>query len=387
MSDIQVTKTDTGWIFSKTNGDQKTEVLYTDVNKNGKLDAADKKTVISSGAGDFTTQEFSAAVKSIFEQEQTEESVGDWYKRKITEEQEEARAEAFERKQRAQKRRELEYKNAQLDKVNKKNTFWGKVGNIGTAILGGLGALAGFGFGFTGWQYNGGCWNDLSLRCFSSATQGLEGMSSYMKNQYSGYTNANSWLDNAQTYTGGSDYFSNLAQQQSEFLANQKQQYEDYMATIQETQAQQQRENAAKAAQAHAKAVYAAANEDGAIISDVNKAKINEIYAPSKNPEDYNESDNVIINHIAAYPNIPYDAVDKNNSLENGKLNTQLGSAINDLINDYQEAADEDKEKVMSQENYNTLNSLLQKARNGQLTKDDITKLDNIIKNPTKKQS
>lgn len=388
MGDVQVTRTETGWIFTKTIGDKKTEVQFTDENKNGKIDAADKKVVISMDAGDFTTEEFATAANSIFKQEKSEETVGDWYKRKATQEQEEARAEAFEARQRAIRRRELEARNAQLDKAKKKNTFWGKVGNIGTAVMGGLGALAGFGFGFAGWQYNGNNWNDFNVRMFSGSTNMLENMSTYMSSQYGNYANVNSWVGDSQVYTPDANYFSNLAQQQADYMSAQKRQYEDYMSTLQETQRIQQEAQAAKATQAKAKSVYEAAMEDNAIIAPSNKAKIDAIYSPSKKPGDYTEEDKAIIEHIATYPNIPYEAMDKDDSLKNGKLNKQLAAVINELINNYKSAkTQDDKDKIISAENVKTLNDILPKATQGKLTEEDIKKIDAIIKQPVKKQS
>ena len=95
---VQITTTENGWIFSKTVGGKTTSVQYTDENKNGKVDAKDTKVVLSMDAGDFSIEEFNAANKSIAEElSKKGETVGDWYNRKATEEQEEARAEAFDR--------------------------------------------------------------------------------------------------------------------------------------------------------------------------------------------------------------------------------------------------------------------------------------------------
>lgn len=384
-TNISITATATGWIISKDVDGKKVTMTVTDKNKNGQLDSTD---ICKTEGGTFTTEELTYAKKSIFKQGKSETTVGDYLNEQATTEQEEARAEAFERQQRARRRAELEYRNAQLDKANKKNSFWGKVGNIGTAVLGGLGALAGFGFGFTGWQYNGGNWNDFGVRSFAGNSQMLEGMSSFMTGKYGNYTNANSWLGDTQAYMPDSNYFANLAQQQAEYMERQKEQYDEYMETLRETQAQQQREKAAKATQERAKKVYEEATDENAIIDPKNKAKIDAIYSPSKKPEDYTEEDKAIIDHIATYPNIPYEAMDKDDSLENGKLNKQLAGAINELINNYKSAKTQDeKDKVISQENINTLKNILPKASQGTLTAEDIKKIDAIIKQPVKKQS
>lgn len=388
-TNVTITTTETGWILSKEVDGKKVTMNVTDKNKNGQIDSSD---ACETKNGNFSAAEIAQARKSIFEQGKKETTVGDYLKEQATIEQEEQRAEAFEQRQRAQRRRELEYRNAQLDRTQKKKSFWGTVGNIGTAVLGGLGAIAGFGFGFgsNSWQYNGGSWNDFGVRMFASGTQGLEGLSTFMNGQYSQYGNANSWMNTGngeQSYMPNGSSFAELAQMQADYMNQQKEQHQQYMESLNEATAKQKANQEAQETAKAAKELYEQSTKEGAAISPSNKAKINEIYQPSKKAEDYTAEEKAIIDTIAQYPEIPYEAIDKDDTLDNGKLTKKLAEDINELVSDYNVAKDDKKEEILSKENYTTLKGILEKAKNGKLTEQDIASINTILKDPIKKQS
>ncbi len=386
-SNVQVSIIDNGWLLTKTVNGKTTSVKYIDENKNGNIDSADKREVVSLDAGDLTTAEFDAVRKSLFEKNtETESNVGDWYKQKKTIEQEEARAEAFEKQQRLRRIEELKAQNAQLDK---KKSFWGKVGTIGTTILGGISALAGFGFGFMGnsWQYNSGSLNDWNLRLMSSGVQGFEGLSTMMAANYGNQYNAANWANSGST---GSFNFDEMFSAGSADMQNYQQQFNDIMASAEKATAERKAKEDAQATANAAETLYKKYNdeENSNAISKYNKSKLNEIYQPSKEAGDYTAEDKAMLQKIAAFPMIPYDALDDNNTLDNGKLNSKLAKDVNDLVAEYMGCAtDEAKVNIMAKENFSSLKSIVAKAQKGQLTEQDIALLNKILKNPKEKQS
>lgn len=372
-SNVQVSIIDNGWLLTKTVNGKTTSVKYIDENKNGNIDSADKREVVSLDAGDLTTAEFDAVRKSLFEKNtETESNVGDWYKQKKTIEQEEARAEAFDKQQRAQRMQEYEAK-------QKKKSFWGKVGTIGTTILGGISALAGFGFGFMGnsWQYNSGSLNDWNLRLMSTGVQGLEGLSTMMAANYGNQFNT------ANLVNAGSFNFDEMFSAGSADMQNYQQQFNDIMASAEKATAEQKAKADAQATANAAETLYEKYNdeENSNAISKYNKTKLNEIYQPSKDAEDYTAEDKVMLQKIAAFPMIPYDAVDDNGSNENGKFSTKVAKVINELLADYNSyELDEAKAKVLSAASHTKLMNLIQKAQQGGITEADLKEIDNIIK-------
>lgn len=383
-SNVQVSIIDNGWLLTKTVNGKTTSVKYIDENKNGNIDSADKREVVSLDAGDLTTAEFDAVRKSLFEKNtENATNVGDWYNQKKTVEQEEARAEAFEKQQRAQRMQQYETK-------QKKNSFWGKVGSIGTGILGGLAALSGFGFGFLGggWQYNSGSLNDWNVRLWSSGVQGFSGLSTMMSAAYGNQTAAASY--GTQNANAGAFNFNDLVSAQNQYMQNRQQQFNQWMAETQKVQQEQKAKAEAQATANAAETLYKKYNdeENSNAISQYNKNKLNEIYQPSKDAEDYTAEDMELLKKIEAFPQIPYDAIDDKNTTDNGKLNGKLAKEINDLIAKYRDnATDEAKVNIMAKENYNSLKSIVAKAQKGQLTEQDIALLDKILKNPKEKQS
>ncbi len=369
---VQVTTTETGWVLTKTVGDKKTEIQFTDENKNGRLDNADKRAkVISLAAGDLTTEEFNAAQKSISAElaNQDGASVGDWYKNKATEEQEEARAEAFERQQRQQRM-------AQYGTKNKKNNFWNKAATF-------LGALCGFGGGFfsNGWQYNSGSFNDWNLRLFTTGVNGLATTSSLLNATYGNQLNATNYMSGGSTNMFSSDFINQMMNAQNEYLQNQKSQFDEMMETYNQAQKENQVKADAKAtAQLAQQLSEEYANADESQIATANKNKIKEIYSNVKEDSEYTAEEKAILTKIKAYPQIPYDAVDDKGSNENGKFSTKVAKAINELLADYNSnKTDIAKNNVLSATSHTKLNELIKKAQQGGITEADLQEIDKII--------
>ena len=374
QSNVQVTVTENGWIYTKTVGDKTTQIKLIDENKNGTLDAKDKKVVLSMDAGDFTTTEFNEATKSVFaEKSKQGETVGDWYNRKSTEEQEEARAEAFARQQRQQRM-------AQYEAKGKNNNFWNK-----TAMF--LGALCGFGGGFfsNGWQYNGGSFNDWNVRLFSTGVNGLSMTSNMLESTYGNQLNATNYMTGGSTNMFGSDFFSQMMSAHNAFLQNKQEQFEQTMEALTKAQETQRQTNEAKATAEKAKSLYEKYEKaDEKEIETTNKAKLNEIYQPTKKAEEYTAEEKAILEKIAAYPQIPYEAIDDENDT---KLSTQVAEQINKLIAEYKSYASPEfvEDKVITKSDYDSLIGIINKAQNGKLTEADIKQINDILKANTSK--
>lgn len=382
-SNVQITTTENGWIFSKGNGDKKTEIQFVDENKNGTIDNNDKKIVISLGAGDFTIEEFNAAKESIAERlsaTKKEETVGDWYNRKATEEQEEARAEAFERQQQLRKRQQLELYNQQLDNNGKKGNFWNKAAMF-------LGALCGFGGGFfsNGWSYNSGSLNDWNVRLFSTGVNGLYNTSSLLNASYGNYNNAanfNYGLGGNGMFDAG--FFNQMAAAQSDYMQQRQQQFDESMKAVTQAQEKSKAEAEAKAAAQLAEKMHTKYKDaDDTEILNTNKTKIEEIYSPTKDDSAYTAEEKAILDKIAAYPQVPYDAVDDKGEGTNGKFSAKVAKAVNDLLTEYNGCATpEAKVNVMSKANYDKLKSYISAAQSGSLKEADLKTLGEILKNP-----
>lgn len=374
QSNVQVTVTENGWIYTKTVGDKTTQIKLIDENKNGTLDAKDKKVVLSMDAGDFTTTEFNEATKSVFSEKSKQgETVGDWYNRKSTEEQEEARAEAFARQQRQQRM-------AQYEAKGKNNNFWNK-----TAMF--LGALCGFGGGFfsNGWQYNGGSFNDWNVRLFSTGVNGLSMTSNMLESTYGNQLNATNYMTGGSTNMFGSDFFSQMMSAHNAFLQNRQEQFEQTMEALTKAQETQRQTNEAKATAEKAKSLYEKYEKaDEKEIETTNKAKLNEIYQPTKKAEEYTTEEKAILEKIAAYPQIPYEAIDDENDT---KLSTQVAEQINKLIAEYKSYASPEfvEDKVITKSDYDSLIGIINKAQNGTLTEADIKQINDILKANTSK--
>ena len=369
---VQITTTENGWIFSKTVGGKTTSVQYTDENKNGKVDAKDTKVVLSMDAGDFSIEEFNAANKSIAEElSKKGETVGDWYNRKATEEQEEARAEAFDRQQRQQRM-------AQYNSNNKKSNFWNKATMV-------LGALCGFGGGFfsNGWQYDSGSFNDWNVRLFSTGVNGLSMTSNMLEAAYGNQLNATNYMSGGSTNMFGADFINQMMSAQSEYM----QQQQEYINSLIESSNKAKAEADKKVIADNAKQMFEKYEEaDDKEIESTNKAKLNEIYQPTKKPEQYTAEENAILQKIATYPQIPYEAVDDNNDK---KLSTQVAAQINKLLADYRsyEVPESVQDKVISKADYDSLVSIVDKAKQGELSEEDIKKINEILKANSSKLS
>lgn len=369
---VQITTTENGWIFSKTVGGKTTSVQYTDENKNGKVDAKDTKVVLSMDAGDFSIEEFNAANKSIAEElSKKGETVGDWYNRKATEEHEEARAEAFDRQQRQQRM-------AQYNSNNKKSNFWNKATMV-------LGAICGFGGGFfsNGWQYDSGSFNDWNVRLFSTGVNGLSMTSNMLEAAYGNQLNATNYMSGGSTNMFGADFINQMMSAQSEYM----QQQQEYINSLIESSNKAKAEADKKVIADNAKQMFEKYEEaDDKEIESTNKAKLNEIYQPTKKPEQYTAEENAILQKIATYPQIPYEAVDDNNDK---KLSAQVAAQINKLLADYRsyEVPESVQDKVISKADYDSLVSIVDKAKQGELSEEDIKKINEILKANSSKLS
>ncbi len=375
VGNVTVREIQNGWILSKTNGDKTSEFQYTDDNKNGKIDSTDTKKVISMDAGDLTTAEFEAASKSIMEEKAKEgETVGDWYRRKATQEEEEARAEAFDRQQRQQRM-------AQYESGKKKKGFWSKLGN---GILMGLSAISGIGLGFYGggWQYSSGNFNDWNLRMFSAGTQGLSNMSNYMAAAYgnnglTGMTGMQSFMPGG---AAGGINFEKLWEMQENYLQKQQEQNDARLEAWKKTQEEAKAKADAKEAAKLAEDLYNEYTEEGCDkeINQVNLDKIKAVYQPAKKAEDYKAEDKTILEKIKAYPQIPYELIDDE---AEGKINTEFAQKINKLLDDYVNTAEPDlAEGIISTADYNTITGILNSAKTGTLSEENIKKLEEIVK-------
>ena len=374
QSNVQVTVTENGWIYTKTVGEKTTQVKLIDENKNGTPDAKDKKVVLSMDAGDFTTTEFNEATKSVFaEKAKQGETIGDWYKRKSTEEQEEARAEAFARQQRQQRM-------AQYEAKGKKNNFWNK-----TAMF--LGALCGFGGGFfsNGWQYNGGSFNDWNVRLFSTGVNGLSMTSNMLESTYGNQLNATNYMTGGSTNMFGSDFFSQMMSAQNAYLQNKQEQFEQTMEALTKAQETQRQTNESKATAEKAKSLYEKYEKaDEKEIETTNKAKLNEIYQPTKKAEEYTAEEKATDKKITEYTPLQNETIDNE---KDTKLSTQVAEQINKLIAGYRSYAMPDavEDKVITKSDYDSLIGIINKAQNGTLTEADIKQINDILKANTSK--
>ena len=92
----------------------------------------------------------------------------------------------------------------------------------------------------------------------------------------------------------------------------------------------------------------------------------------------YTEEEVAKVNQIEKTPSIPINHIDLEGKDEN-KLNPTEAQNIHNLIKKYEDANGDNKFKVMTKENYETIKNILTKES---LTKEDIETLKNIWKNP-----
>ncbi len=194
-----------------------------------------------------------------------------------------------------------DYKGA--TKSAKRNNLWSKI-NMGMMI--GAGALnTVMPFLFRPWQYNGGNLWDMQGVLFSSMTNLMSSANTIMMAQYA--NKANQYIQSPQT-SGNYKTLnpSNISVQ--DFMNSveiyNKQQQEQAEKYKQEKEAAQVKQEAERTA-AFAKSIYTKANEEGAVIDDSNKAKLNDIYKTYKKPEEYTQEEKEIMQTIGAYPQIP----------------------------------------------------------------------------------
>ena len=380
-NNLQISTTETGWILKKTVDGQECSMTIEDKNKNGQLDISKNGDEIIERVGTFTEAEIMAAKKSIWEKSQKNSdkkmTVGDYLNEQKTVEQEEARAEAYERQQQLRRRQQLEYYNQQLDNNGKKNSFWNKAATF-------LGALCGFGGGFfsNGWQYNSGSFNDWNVRLFSTGVNGLSMTSNILGATYGNQLNASNYMTGGSTNMFGPDFINQMMTAHNEFMENQKSQFEDMMETVNQQQQERKAQDDAKATAQLAEQLseeYSNANESK--IATTNKNKLDAIYSEVKEDSEYTAEEKAILEKIKAYPQIPYDAVDDNGSNENGKFSTKVAKVINELLADYNSyELDEAKANVLSAASHTKLMNLIQKAQQGGITEADLKEIDNIIK-------
>lgn len=373
---VQVTTTETGWVLTKTVNGQTSSMTIIDANKNGCLDANGDE--ITERTGTFSTAEILAAKNTIWKNSQQNSdkkiTVGDYLNEQKTVEQEEAQAEAFERQQRQQRMAQYNANSG------KKSNFWGKASMI-------LGALCGLGGGFfsNGWQYNSGSFNDWNLRLFSTGVNGLAMTSNMLGAVYGNQLNATNYMTGGSTNMFGPDFFNQMMSAHNEYLQQRQEQFDEMMETFNQANEKAKAQREAEATAQTAKELLEKYQDEDAQIDETNKAKLNDIYQPSKKAEDYTAEDKAILEKIKNYPQIPYEAIDDENE---GKLNTQLAAQVNKLIADYRNNnMPEVVNGIISETDYNTLVSMIEKAKTGTLTKDDITAINEIIKNAPKPES
>ena len=213
---------------------------------------------------------------------------------------------------------------------------------------------------------------------FSSMTNLMSSANTIMMAQYA--NKANQYIQSPQT-SGNYKTLnpSNISVQ--DFMNSveiyNKQQQEQAEKYKQEKEAAQVKQEAERTA-AFAKSIYTKANEEGAVIDDSNKAKLNDIYKTYKKPEEYTQEEKEIMQTIGAYPQIPYNAVAKDDE-ESGKLTKELASQIDNLLKLYET---ESESNNLAKSDYEYLKSYIinKKAAQGTLTKMDLENLDIVIK-------
>lgn len=381
---IQIRPTETGWILSKKGKDGKDVTLeIADKDKNGLLDIG-TDIEIGKNQNIFTNEEIQASSDYIFSVKNGKAPV-DGFDEKSQELEEEIAAK-YNEQQREQRLQQALHGNTEYKgttKSAKRNNLWSKM-NMGMMI--GAGAInTVMPFLFRPWQYNGGNFWDISGMLFSSMTNLMSSASNIMMAQYA--NKANQYL---QTQQASGNYKtlnpSNFSAQ--DFLnameIYNKQQQEQAEKYKQEQEAAQAKQEAQKTA-ALAKEIYTKANEEGAVIDDSNKAKLDEIYKTYKKPEEYTAEEKEIMQTIGAYPQIPYTAIAKNDS-ESGKLSKELASQIDNLLKLYET---ESETNNLSKSDYEYLKNYIinQKAAQGKLNKADLENLDKVIKRSQPKKA
>ncbi|CDC18466.1 MAG: hypothetical protein V8R83_08965 [Candidatus Gastranaerophilaceae bacterium] len=374
---IQIRPTETGWILSKKGKDGKDVTLeIADKDKNGLLDIG-TDVEIGKNQNIFTDEEIQASSDYIFSVKNGKAPV-DGFDEKSQELEEEIAAK-YNEQQREQRLQQAlhgntDYKGA--TKSAKRNNLWSKI-NMGMMI--GAGALnTVMPFLFRPWQYNGGNLWDMQGVLFSSMTNLMSSANTIMMAQYA--NKANQYIQSPQT-SGNYKTLnpSNISVQ--DFMNSveiyNKQQQEQAEKYKQEKEAAQVKQEAERTA-AFAKSIYTKANEEGAVIDDSNKAKLNDIYKTYKKPEEYTQEEKEIMQTIGAYPQIPYNAVAKDDE-ESGKLTKELASQIDNLLKLYET---ESESNNLAKSDYEYLKSYIinKKAAQGTLTKMDLENLDIVIK-------
>ena len=203
---------------------------------------------------------------------------------------------------------------------------------------------------------------------------------------YGNQLNATNYMTGGSTNMFGPDFFNQMMSAHNEYLQQRQEQFDEMMETFNQANEKAKAQREAEATAQTAKELFKKYQDEDAQIDKTNNAKLNDIYQPSKKAEDYTAEDKAILEKIKNYPQIPYEAIDDENE---GKLNTQLAAQVNKLIADYRNNnMPEVVNGIISETDYNTLVSLIEKeAKTGTLTKDDITAINEIIKNAPEPES
>ena len=379
MAELQVQKSEKGWIFTKTVDGKQSQIELEDTNKNGKPDD-NTVSILSTDAGTITAAEYKAAKNSIFTSAGSTCTEEEWLNATKENEKEAAAAEKFNEQQRQQQLQQA------LRRGNGSSKKKSLMQRITGGLMIGLGAFnAAMPFIFKPWQYNGNNLFDIQGMLFSSLTGIMTSMAGIAMMQGG---NANQFATMPYNTAGGMD-FNSIMSMQNEYMAQREAQYNELLNQIQESATEQRKKNeesrkkAEKEKQAKMiKDVFTKINNSETPVSDTNKAYINSIYEVDK--EEYTEEEIANVKLITQYPTIPYEAISKTG--EKGKLTEKLAEEIDTAIQQYEEFGD--KENKLDESSYKLIKeTLLPKAKEGKLTDEDIASIRNILKEYAIKQA
>ena len=348
---VSVERTSTGFIVTR-GGDTFT---VKDANENGRIDAADVWNL--AGKQPLTTDELSDAMGlSLVKENMTAAEMNEY--------------QAFLKQREArEKQAEIAEQNTQ-EKESKKGGFWNKLANglqiampFLTMTTGLFGVLGSFGFNNNATDRSI-KWNTM-LNTMNFGLGSLTSMMSLNK-----MTNTNCFGSangiTPSISTNAFDYNSlitNAVQAQATLMQTQQENYSKFVTEVQEKNKNTQARKAVEALLEKAK--------DSESFAEVNVEYLEELQDLDET-KTYTSDDIAMINQINATPRIPIQHINIGSQNEDTKMSKSFAEKLEKILKKYDDANGDLKFEVMSEEQYNTIKTILDQPT---LTEENITTL------------
>lgn len=315
-NNVDVTRTETGWIFTKTTKDNKKAVYeVTDTNGNGRFDKGDVSTLLSNSGTSFTTAEMQRATLMTYNN-----TVGNEY--------------SFDEMM------GLANINTQMPEEKPEKTgFWHGVGNvfkgIGKGFMSVLGIFTGLGPNLWSLNAGGGMgFNDLQVGAYNLGTN------SFMQNMPQLFNNA---LKAQQQYQQGwQNVVGATGSESGDYSNPDVSKLANYLDDITDGKANMSQDNKARLQE-----IYDEIKDDPEKFTDELKTEAKELMEAGAVPI---EAANGFREHFKTKYNTPERAE---------KETAELLKKINNAVKKYEQMPDGEKYKIMNKKNYEELTNIV----------------------------